>query len=717
MTTAQTRRNLAKLFAPRGIAVVGVSQDPTKIGSTIFSNLIASNYGGKLVPVNPKYQEVFGYKCYKGLEKIPHRIDMAIMAIPGEFALDVVKDCHKKGIPNLVIISAGFSEVGGKGVELEQKLASYAEKYKVTILGPNCLGLLVTSENMNASFSAVNAAPGDVAFMSQSGAVCTAMLDKAAEDSFGFSHFVSIGNKLNLNENHLLDYWLQSEKVTAIGAYLEEFADGYDFIMAKRWAEREKPIVVIKPGKSLAAQKAISSHTGSLADNDAIVKTALRKHGITKVDDINEAYATLKAFSWSELPKGKRVAIVTNAGGPGIVSTDMAVAAGLELAEISQDTQSLLHKDLPAAASVTNPIDIIGDAPAVRYEHSITVLNQAKEVDAVIVILTPQVVTQIEDTAKLLINISKQAQKPIIPVFLGGKYARAGLERLADNQIPAFSELGTAVRVLAHLANYQTYLDTKAKSPVELGDYISRRSGVITSKLETLIDDSSPTPKAIPEELVSELLEKFEFTVPAHRVVHSLEEAKAALEHVNFPLVVKATTEDIVHKTDFKAIYLGISSESELEQALSELQGNIYARTKREHPPVLMQEMIDSQEELFIGARRDGGADVYDSSGRGFGYLLLFGKGGIYTEVYHDISAALLPLTKNQIKKLVDSVKVAEIVHGARGHKALAVNKLVDTILRLQKMLLTYPQIKEVDFNPVMLSYRDCYAVDTKIFV
>lgn len=706
------------MFSPRGIAVYGVSRDTNKIGSTIFTNLIASHYKGRLVPINPKYDEVFGYKCYPKATAIPYRIDLAIMAVPAELCLGIVKDCAKKKIKNLVIISAGFKEVGEAGAVLEAKLQKLAAELDVNILGPNTLGLITAESEMNASFSAANILAGDIAFMSQSGAICTAMLDLANSRNLGFSHFVSIGNKIDITENDLLEYWLASEKVKVVGGYIEEFADGYDFVNLKSKLGVEKPIVIMHPGVSAAAQSAMSSHTGSLAGSSAVISTSLKRAGITQVNTISESYAALTAFNWTKLPAGRRIGVITNAGGPGIIATDLIEKYNLQLAEISTEAQAELAKALPAAASLSNPIDVIGDAMANRYQHALTVLLAQENVDAVVVILTPQLVTQIEDTAKLIINLSKSASKPIIPVFVGGRYVQAGLQRLADNRIAAFDELDLAVSTFARLCDYSEYLKVRKKSTIDLSELKGKRR-------PDLVEGTSTQLKPLPESVVESMLHQFDITTPVSGIVRSWEDAEGFLAYnlkewglkKLYPLVIKATSEDILHKTDFKAIYLDIMNEADFKHKLTKLQEAIYMATKREYPPILVQQQIRAEEELYIGVKRDGGSDVYSSQGKGFGHMLLFGKGGIHTEVYRDIASDMLPLTEKEILKLINTPKVAQILNGVRGSKPLAIKKLGELIMNLQRLVVTYPEIAEMDINPVMITQKNCYVVDAKILV
>lgn len=703
------KHNLAKMFAPKAIAIYGVSTDTRKIGSTILTNLITSGYEGKLFPINPKYSSIFGYRCYPDAQSIPFKVDLAIMAVPAEFSEIVLKDCAKRKIKNLVIISAGYKEVGGTGVELEQKLQKLATKYEINILGPNCLGLIVTDSKMNASFAATSAAPGDIAFMSQSGAVCTAMLDMANARNLGFSHFVSLGNKAVLDENSLLEYWLPSQRVKVIGAYLEEFTDGLDFCALQDKLNTHKPVIVLHPGHTTAAQKAISSHTGSLAGSAQVIGAALKKHGITLVDTLDQLYGAMMSLAWNKIPQGKRVAIITNAGGPGIIATDALVDAGLVLAELSEATKTALQSKLPSTASVHNPVDIIGDAMSDRYQHALEVLMNAPEVDSILLILTPQRVTQIEDTAKLLVSLKNKTGRPIVPVFIGGSYVAAGLKRLYDNKIVGFDSLDLAVDALKRTTEYGLYLQTKKRQQYKLSD-ISKTRPVELGRIPTNLS-------ALAEVRVQELLTKFGFTLPQAMVVRNLEEALKAAAKINYPLVIKATTEDVVHKTEFKAIYTNITNEAQLTKALTQLQEGIYRTTGRDYPPVLMQAQIQAEEELFIGVKRDGRANVYTKEGKGFGHLILFGKGGIHTEIYKDIVSDVIPMSEQEVKDLIDSTKVSAIINGVRGSSALAKKQLVETIKNIQRLVYSYPEIAEVDFNPVMITKQACYLVDAKIFV
>ncbi len=698
-------KNLAKFFSPKGVAIYGVSRDSSKIGSTIFSNLLSANFPGKVYPINPKYKEIYGYKCYKKASEIPHRVDLAIMAIPAEFVVGVLKDCYKKGIKNLIIISAGFSEVGGEGIVLQKKVTELAETYGINIIGPNTLGVIVPANKLNSSFAATMPLSGEIALMSQSGAVCTAILDMANERNIGFSHLISLGNKPVINENHVLEYLLLDSKVKVIGVYLEEFADGYDFIKLKQKLKIEKPIVVLNPGRSSEAKAAMSSHTGALAGNNDIIDSALKENGILKVESIGELIDVLSLFNNSDLPNAGRIAIVTNAGGPGIIATDVVVGAGLEIAELSASTKGQLRENLPTSAAISNPIDVVGDALVTRYESVINVLKDAPEVDVIIVILTPQLVTQIEDTAKLLINLKKSTHKIIIPVFIGGRYVAAGLNRLADNKITAFTEIESAVKSLSALLQYRLFLSTPKKPEVQ---GIKRAHNLAKPKEAKVLPDA----KAI------ELLENYGIDVVPTALVRNLEQAYVAAKKIKYPLVLKATSEQLLHRSDFQAVYVGIENDAELKQKLTKLQSKLYELFGSEYPAVLIQAMAKGSPsaEILLGVKRDGDSDVY-SSGVGFGHLMLVGTGGIYTEIYGDVAKTLLPSSEKDLNSLVGQSKIGSILNGARGGRPFATAKLNQLIVNLQKLVLENPEITELDLNPVIVTRKDVFVVDVKILI
>ena len=695
---------LENLFNPKSIAVVGVSQDASKLGSVIYSNIIDAGFEGALYPVNPKYDDIGGVKAYKSVSDIGKEVDLVVVVVPAAFVKDVVADCATSQVNNLVIISAGFGETGAEGKEIEDEILKIASQANMRILGPNCLGISVPGAKFDASFAARMPNPGQIAFMSQSGAFNTALLDLAAESQLGFSHFVSVGNKSDLNELDFLEAWGDDRNVKVIAMYLEEFTDGKDFV--NLIAKTNKPVVILNPGNSTQAQAAISSHTGSLASPRAAVDAALRKAGAVRVDSAEKMFNVLRLFSESINPTGSKVAIVTNAGGPGVMVTDMVDELGLQVPEFSDAVQQVLKKYLPAEASTHNPVDLIGDALADRYENTINVLLQTDEVDSIVVILTPQRVTQIAETAKVIAAAAKSGKKLVIPIFMGGKDVREGLDIFQNANVPAFQFAEEAIYALGKLVGSTTEieivkLEHKLAGSINLSDYALK------------------TEMALPQATIIQLCAEAGISMPKQLMSQNVEDALHFANEVSYPVVLKADTEDIVHKTDVRALYLRIANADVLRNAYGELTNTVMQETgKQEHEiKLLVQKQLAEGLELIVGVKRDGDMHVYESTGKGFGHLLVVGSGGIYTEVYEDVSNGLVPLSRSQLHDMVLNTKVSQIIAGARGQDQLALEKLLDLLEAVQKLVIAYPQIDAIDINPVMLSRDDCVAVDVKILV
>ncbi|MBD3329271.1 CoA-binding protein [Candidatus Dojkabacteria bacterium] len=702
-------------FAPKSTAVIGVSDDPVKLGSVVFNNMIEAGYEGELYPVNPKYEKLYGYKAYPSIKDIPGDIDLACIVIPAKFVVDVMKECADKGVKAVIIITAGFKEIGEEGKKIEEEVVKIAQEADIRIMGPNCLGVIASGSNVNASFAASRPNAGNLAFMSQSGAFCTAMLDMSIPANLGFSHFVSFGNKADVDEIDLLKYWFEDEDVRVVGAYLEEVKYGRDFLNVVSNSKNKKPVIILKPGQSDEAKKAISSHTGSLAGSIQTFKTAIRQFGVIEAETIREMFNLMMMFSWSNMPKGDRIAVVTNAGGPGIIATDCVVANGMKLAEISDETHRALEEVLPDTASLHNPIDVIGDANAKRYNDSIEILASDPNIDSILVILTPQLVTQIEDTAKIIVNSAKKYNKPIIPVYIGDKYVSAAIQRFYDSKIPCFKDPADAIQSLRTLLDYVEHENNSDENSEKIRNRILSEAGQgkYTDEVKAQITGGE---KALEDDLVAKMAEEVGLVLPKQKLCSSVADAVEFSKGL-YPVVVKASNAAIAHKTDFKAIYLNVQDASELEEVYGKLEKTILENSDASEAEILVQEMIKFKESVFIGANRDGGADVYGEHNPGFGHLLAVGQGGIYTEIYKDIGYALAPATDDEIKQAFNSTNVSKIVNGARGQDPLAIQEVYDAIMAVQKLLVLYPDIVSLDINPLVVSSDRAVAVDVKVFV
>ncbi len=706
---------MKELFNPTSVAIVGVSKDSTKLGSVILNNLQKSQFEGKIYPINPKYDNLFNLPVHKSISSISDKIDVACIAIPASGVKDIIRECGEKGVRYAIVITAGFRETGDAGANLEKEILEEANKHNVQILGPNCLGLIVPESNLNLSFAASTPNHGNIVFMSQSGAFCTAILDMAEEVGLGFKSFISTGNSLNLNENHILDHYLENDDVKVIGAYLEEIHNGKALLEKVKKLQSKKPVIIFKSGKTTRSQQAISSHTGAIAGSIQPFRAAVDQSLILETRDIDNMFNTMMAFSWMNPPKGKRVAVVTNAGGPGIVATDIILEHGFEIAEIEENIKNKIKEVLPSTASVENPIDVIGDALAKRYELPLELLSQSEAVDAIMVIVTPQLVTQIEDTAKLIASFATKIKKPIFPVFLGGKYTKFGMQILYDNKVPVFKYIESAVKVMSQMYSYQQIKDNQDNhfypqiitNNLDSGKYKSEVLPYLNNnRKESVLDDT----------LAAKLMEEVGIST-VKQIRTDSEKTALKFAEQNYPVVIKAPNDVITHKTDIKAIYLNVETKEQVLSHVYTLKKLIYDNFQIENSDVIIQKQVTNFEEFFIGVHRDGNRQVYSDSGHGFGHLLVFGKGGIYTEIFKDVAYSIIPATPFEIMSALEKTKIYQILTGARGQDKLALEKVIAAIEAIQTLVLKYPEISSLDINPFLVTKTEALAVDTKIFI
>lgn len=715
MKSSISMEDIKRILQPQSVAIIGASENPTKLGSIILNNLIRGGFKGKIYPVNPNYPTISGMKAYKKVSDINGSVEVVCIVIPAEYVLDAVKDCAKKKVKGLVIISAGFREIGPEGDLLEKQIKIIAYKNKMRILGPNCLGYISRLNNTNVSFAAANPLKGNIAFMSQSGAFCTALLDMSIPKNLGFSHFISLGNKADINELNLMEHFLEDDSVKVISAYLEDIYDGSELVKTYQLSKNPKPFIILKAGQTEASKAAIASHTGSIAGSIQTFKTGITQAGIIEAENTRELFNLMMIFSWSKKLNGKRIAIITNAGGPGIIATDTITQSGLEMAQISENSKSLMRKALPAESSVKNPVDVIGDALADRFKIPLEILATDENVDAIVVLLTPQLITQIEDTAKLIISASQLYQKPIIPIFIGEKYVSPALQRFYDNKIPAFTEITDAIYCLKHLYDFTQYKESKKIKVIEKTwqtlEYES--TGKYSKEINRLIKDKV---KVLPDTLIVKLAEEVNLQLPRQLLTNKLSDL-LTFSDGKYPVVLKVANEIVSHKTEIKGIYLNIDDPNELISAYQNLSSDIEKQFKVKNPNMIIQEQLKGKAEFFIGANRDGNSKIYTKEEKGFGHLLVFGHGGIYTEIYKDFGYVLTPANRIEIEKALKTTKIYQIISGARGQACLNIDKLIRQIEAVQKLTILYPQIISLDINPLMLTEKDAVAVDVKIYL
>lgn len=683
---------LKKFFSPASVAVIGASAFKGKVGNDIVLNL-KDNYQGEIYPVNPKDGEIEGLKAYPSILKTPKIPDLAIIVIPAAFVPQAAEECGRRGCKNLVIISAGFKEIGGVGADLENKLKKLKRKYKLMILGPNCLGYISTKPAINASFAATYPKAGNVAFLSQSGALGTAVLDMAEAQKLGLSYFVSLGNKMDLSELDLLDYFAADKKTKVILAYLESITDGQKFMAKAKIISKKKPIIVLKSGKTAEGSRAVSSHTGSLAGAAEVYSAAFRQAGVIEAQDVMDFFDLAEGFSYQNLPGGNRVAILTNAGGPGILLTDWLPSHGLKLAELSPATQEKLKKILPPAANTHNPIDVLGDALADRYGQAFELAAKDKNVDAIIVVLTPQKMTQIRETAEMIGKLKRQTDKTVILCFMGEKGIIDNYDIFAANSLPEFNYPIAAVRVLGAMRKYSLWQEEK-----------NFKAGKIAAK-------ANPKAKAasgvITENVCREILSADGFPLHQAEFVKDSAAAARAAKKIGYPIALKVVSRQVIHKSDVGGVKVGIKSEAELISAIAEMNKNIV------HPVESGQAGIFPKGKLFNRVKIDGylvgemvkGQEVIIGLKRDpqFGAVVMLGLGGIYTEIFKDITFKVAPFGLEEARKMIAELKIYPLLAGSRGQKPLDIQALAELLTKFGQFALANPSIKEIDFNPVMV--------------
>ncbi len=671
--------NLETLFTPDKIAVVGASRQEGKTGHEVFDNLL-HDFEGETVPVNPNADEVHGVEA---VEETPEDTDLAVIAVPGKIVPEVMEDLGEKSVEAAIVISAGFSETGNE--KLEDRVLEIAEKNDIALLGPNVLGLINTENSMNASFASKMPEKGDISFMSQSGAFCTAILDYAKAEHIGFRHFVSLGNKAMIDEVELLEYWRDDETNTIL-SYTEGIDNGREFIEEAKQTSKEKPIVMVKSGRTDKGGSAASSHTGSIAGSYEAYKAAFRKAGIIEAESNRELLDFGRAFDYQPLPEGDKVAIVTNAGGPGVITTDEISEHGLELAQLTMETKRDLREDLPDAASAHNPLDVIGDAGHERYKNALEKITEDENVDAVIVLLTPQANTEIEKTAKTISRAAENSDKTVFASFMGEKDVATGIEILEKNEIPEFQDPMDAVTTLKAMRKYQRFLETE--ETFKDFNYSADKAEEALQNLQDFED-------------AEQLFKAYGFDVALTEVADAPLPATEAALNVGYPLVMKIDSPDIKHKTDIGAVKTGIESKQEVKEAYREITDNIHHNAPGSKiNGVQLQEQLDGLE-IALGMKRD----------PQFGPMIMIGLGGIYIEVLNDVSFGIAPISEEEAQTMIDELESHEIFEGARGQEH-DLESVKEAIIRLGDMALEHEEIQEIDLNPAVLKNGKLYITD-----
>ena len=694
--------DLNKMFKPEPVAVIGASNTPGKVGYIIVDNLINDGFEGTIYPINPKGGEILGKKAYTNIKDVPEKVDLAIITIPSAFVNTAVKECGEIGVENMVVITAGFKEVGEEGAKLEEELTALGKEYGINIIGPNSLGITDSHTPLNGSFSQMMPPTGNMAFISQSGAMMVAIIDWSVTSGIGFSKVISLGNKAGVNEIELLQYLADDDETNVIICYLESISEDEDFVRTMRETALKKPIIILKSGSSSAGAEAASSHTGALAGSDLAFDTSFRQSGIIRVETMAELFDLGLAFSKAPLPRGDNVAIITNAGGGGVVTVDAMEKADLKLVQFDEETTAKLKKCVTEEGSAKNPIDVLGDAPVSRYKESLEIVLSQDEVDSLIVMVCPTASADPDGIANAILEERKEFDKPIIVVNMGGPSFEKANDVLRENGVPTYVFPETAVTALKAMTDYAKLQDKVYDDVVEKVSDVDKNS--VKKIFEKVKADGRDTLLGSEAYAVAEA---YGISAAPIKLSTSADEAALLAEEMEFPVVLKIASDKILHKSDIGGVKVGINNVEEAKAAYDE----IIANAKAAHPDIIpdgveVQKMMDSGEEVIVGMIRD----------KQFGPMIAFGMGGIYVNLIEDVSFNLAKgMSSQEIDEQINSTKVSKLLAGYRGEAACDVEEVKEAIKRVARLTLDFPEISELDINPIFVYEEGSSALDIKI--
>ncbi|HOX25080.1 MAG TPA: GNAT family N-acetyltransferase [Candidatus Krumholzibacteria bacterium] len=698
---------LAQLFNPRRIALVGVTPNPESVGGKLLLNLVGG-FKGVVYPVNPTAEAVLGIPCFPALASLPRAPDLGVICAAAEQVPDLVRQCGEAGILAVVVVSAGFREAGPAGRALEDRVAAERRRFPgMRILGPNCLGFLVPRLGLNVSFAGGLPRDGDIAFISQSGALCSSVLDWALAENVGFSHFVSIGNSLDIDFGDLIDYFGEDERTKSIVLYLESVADARKFLTAARAFARTKPIVAYKAGRFPESAAAAASHTGALASSDDVYAAAFQRAGIARLARIGDIFDVVDLIGRKKMPRGRRLAIVTNAGGPGVIATDALIAAGGVLAQLSAETLAELDENLPPQWSRRNPVDVLGDARSKRVAKAVEIVARDKGVDAILIIVTPQAMTNPGAIAKALARVGEDTRKPLLAAFLGGRTMTEGVEILNQAGVATFATPEQAVQAFMTLMDYASNLEILYETPREIPVRFPVPRAECRERFARLVAGSGT---CLGEDVSKSLLAGYGIPTADAIPAGSADAAVAAADRIGYPVVLKILSPDITHKTDVGGVALDLADADAVRAAF----GRVVAAARGRAPSariagVTVQPMIRSQGavELILGARKD----------PVFGSVIMVGLGGIAAELFEDRAIGFPPLNERLARRMLESLKIWPLLSGYRGRPPLAVEALLEVLFRLSYLVADFPEVEELDINPLLVCADRVVALDARVIL
>ncbi|MCL5877335.1 MAG: GNAT family N-acetyltransferase [Candidatus Bathyarchaeota archaeon] len=701
--------NLDKVFSPQSVAIIGASDVEGSVGYAIVKNFTQSGFAGKVYYVNIKKTELLGVKTYQTVDQIPDQVDLAMIATPAKTVPQVMEECGKANVKGVIIVSAGFKETGPAGKALEDQVGAVAKKYGIRVIGPNCIGVLRPRINLNATFLDKMPKAGNVAFLSQSGALGSAILDWAIHENIGFSNFVSVGSMIDVDFGDLIDYFGSDPKTKSILMYVEGITEARKFMSAARHFARTKPIIVVKSGKFSESAKAAASHTGSLSGSDDIYDAAFKRAGVVRVNEIADLFNAAEVLGTQPLPKGNNVAIITNAGGPGVMATDALIGFGGQLAKLSQKTIDSLNAVLPPFWSHGNPIDVLGDAKADRYKAAVDAALNDDNVDGIVVIFTQQAVSESVEIAKNIVELVRNKpyqNKTIVTSFMGFGAVQEANHILNANNIPTYSTPEQAIKTYMYMHNYQRNIDLLYETPEELPVDASPPKRPITAILRNAAFEDR---EVLTEDEAKKILKYYNFPVVRTAAANTVDEAVAFATEMGFPVVLKILSPQIIHKSDAGGVILNVNSAREVREAFELLIQRATAyNPNAQIIGVTVQPMIEKKgHEIILGGKTD----------PVFGPVILFGMGGVGVELFKDVSIGLPPLNTTLIRRMMEETKVYRLLKGYRGSAPVDLKRLDETILLFSQLLVDFPQIKEIDINPMLISDKEASILDARIVI
>ncbi|MHC4414605.1 MAG: bifunctional acetate--CoA ligase family protein/GNAT family N-acetyltransferase [Planctomycetota bacterium] len=698
-------RNLDRIFKPRRITVIGASRNPTSVGYTVLRNLISAGFGGVVYPVNPKREAIHGIMAYPDVASLPHAPDLAVVSVRAELVPGIVRECGEAGVGGMIILSAGFGEVGEQGLALEARIRQEAKRYsEMRIIGPNCLGVMVPSIGLNATFAHALPKQGNIAFISQSGPLCASVLDWANHQDIGFSHFVSVGNTVDVTIGDLIDYSGQDERTDSILLYVESITDARKFMSASRAFARTKPIVAYKAGRFVESQKAAAAHTGAMAGDDAIYNAAFARAGIIRVYDVTDMFECAELLGRRLVPRGPRLAILTNAGGPGVMATDALVARGGVVAQLSDETMAKLDSLLPPFWSHGNPVDLLTDASAQRYREATEIVLQDAGVDAALVILTPHV-PDATGPAIEVAEASRKSSKPVLAAWMGADSVAEGAHVLSHAGVPTYTSPERAVNAFMCLVSYGQNIELLYETPREVPVAFALDHDRLRERCGAILNTGD---EVLPETSSQALLRAYGIPTAPLETAGTAEEAVQAAQQIGYPVVLKINAPGIIHKTEVGGVALNLRDD---EQVAATYRRQIETAARQRPEAVVegvtvqpMYETVDGTE-LILGAKKD----------RVFGSIIMVGTGGIQTEIIADRVLGLPPLNERLALHMLEACRCWPILKGFRGRPPMKIDLLIEILMRLSYLVADCPEIKELDINPLLVTRAEVVALDARV--